>query len=269
MSKLIAKIRQYPFVSAIAATILFFVCNLAFGAIDSTFPEGTIFTLAHELIYIIWPLALLFLFGQKRAFRWGSLGTAFKAGVFFLLLSVYAIVWRMLSTPADAWKPAVDIVIGVIALIGIGLREEVIFRGIVTDLIARKYATSAKGVYLTVFGASLLFGALHMQNLLTGAGLLSILVQSIAAFATGSVFCAIYIRGGSLCGLLILHSLFDATSLFNSSFTTITTQTEILSSFSPEQLGFSAVMLVLTLFLLRKKKIAGIIERFQALDNAA
>ena len=157
-----------------------------------------------------------------------------------------------------------------VELICVGIREEVVFRGIAADLVARKYANSTKGVYLTVFGASFLFGALHMQNLLApNAGILYVVTQSIMSWSIGSVFCAIYLRGGSIWGLALLHALFDAMLLFRSRFTTVVIENAGPASFDLAQLVICAVMFALALLLLRKKKMAGVIERFQNLEKAA
>lgn len=270
MKKIIDKIRQYPFIAAIAVTILYFGCNVGFSLILNTLPEGFISQLVIELVCVAWPLALLFLFGQGRALRLGSVGKAFKTGLCFLILAGVIIVSNVLNTPADAWRSTNAFLIGVISLICVGVREEVIFRGIAADLVARRYANSTKGVYLTVFGTSFLFGALHMQNLLApNEGILYVVTQSIMSWSIGSVFCAIYLRGGSIWGLALLHSLFDAMLLFRSYFTTIDIAKKALSSFDPTQLAICAVMFALALFLLRKKKMAGVIERFQNLEKAA
>ena len=269
MKKIIEKIRQYPFIAAIAATILYFACNLCFGLILRTLPDGLISQLVIELVCVAWPLALLFLFGQGRAFRMGTVGKAFKTGFLFLILAGIVLAGNILSTPADAWRSTTAIALGIIEMICVGIREEVVFRGIVTDLIARKHATSTKGVYLTVFGASFLFGALHMQNMLAGAELLYVLIQSLMSWSIGSVFCAIYLRGGSLWGLALLHAIFDAMLLFRTRFTTVVTEQKVLSGFDPTQLAICAAMFVLALLLLRKKKMAGVIERFQNLEKAA
>lgn len=270
MKKIIEKIRQYPFIAAIAATILYFACNVGFSLILATLPDGFISQLVIELVCVAWPLALLFLFGQGRALRTGTLGRAFKTGCGFLILAGIVIAGQIMNTSADAWRSTGAIVIGVIELICVGIREEVVFRGIAADLVARKYANSTKGVYLTVFGASFLFGALHMQNLLApNAGILYVVTQSIMSWSIGSVFCAIYLRGGSIWGLALLHTLFDSMLLFRSRFTTIITEKAALSSFDPTQLAICVVMFVLALLLLRKKKMAGVIERFQNLEKAA
>ena len=270
MKTIIEKIRQYPFISAIAVTILYFGCNVGFSLILNKLPDSLIAQLVVELVCVAWPLALLFLFGQGRALRLGSVGKAFKTGLCFLILACVILVSNVLNTPADAWRSTNAFVIGVISLIFVGVREEVIFRGIATDLVARKYANSTKGVYLTVFGTSFLFGALHMQNLLAdNAGVISVVTQSIMAWSIGSVFCAIYMRGGSIWGLALLHALFDAMLLFRSRFTTVVIEKAGPTSFDLTQLVICAVMFALALFLLRKKKMAGVIEHFQTLEKAA
>ena len=59
MKKIIEKIRQYPFIAAVAATILYFACNFGFSLILRTLPDGFISQLVIELVCVAWPLALL------------------------------------------------------------------------------------------------------------------------------------------------------------------------------------------------------------------
>ena len=71
-------------------------------------------------------------------------------------------------------------------LIAIGYREEILYWGVITNAIARKYANSAKGIWIMGLSSNTLFGAMHMGNILHGASFQSALIQSFSAIGTGA-----------------------------------------------------------------------------------
>ena len=116
----------------------------------------------------------------------------------------------LLSNPATDWKSGPEIFLGVLMLIGVGFREEILFRGVITNAIARKYANSKKGLWITVLSAGAMFGAMHIANVFHNVSFEGALLQALSSFGSGVYYCAVYLRSGSIWGVAILHSLLDA-----------------------------------------------------------
>ena len=153
------------------------------------------------------------------------------------------------------------------SLFGIGFLEESIFRGIVVNNIAKKYLGNRKGVYVTVLTSGFLFGAMHLSNLVLGVNPFSVVIQSVVAMASGFYLAAIYLRGGSLWALIIMHTLVDSASMFKASFTTNNgTMADAIGELSLGNLTPFFVLSLLTLFLLRKEKCDEIIERYKTAE---
>ena len=70
-------------------------------------------------------------------------------------------------------------------------------------------------VVITVTGA--VFGLLHLSNLLVGAGLQLTIMQVVFAFGAGALFAAVYLRTGSMLGIILYHTIIDFTAFLNAS----------------------------------------------------
>ena len=128
----------------------------------------------------------------------------------------YLPVFAMLS--ANLWfgtafnLGALETVLYIIAMLFVGLLEELIFRGL---LFGAMYEASPKAAVIV---SSVTFGIGHIINLVngSGAGLLPSILQVIYATAAGFMFVMIYIRTKSLIGCILAHGIFNSLSIFSS-----------------------------------------------------
>ena len=68
---------------------------------------------------------------------------------------------------------------------------------------------------ITVTGA--VFGLIHLTNLLVGASPLLTILQVVFAFGAGALFAAVYLRTGSMLGIILYHTVIDFTAFLNAS----------------------------------------------------
>jgi len=106
----------------------------------------------------------------------------------------------------------------------IGLVEEVFFRGLILQALA------AKGLWRSAILSGVIFGAMHLLNLLFGADLTATLFQASYAVALGFAFAAVTLRTCVLWPLIVIHALTDFTGFIsaNEPVTTNLTFTGIL-----------------------------------------
>ena len=99
----------------------------------------------------------------------------------------------------------------VLSMFGVGFLEEVIFRGLLYNALAKQSPKTAVAV------ASLTFGMGHILNLLngSGAGLAENLLQVVYASAAGFMFVMIYRKSQSLWVCIGVHGLFNALSILS------------------------------------------------------
>lgn len=101
-----------------------------------------------------------------------------------------------------------ETVLYVISMLCVGGIEEIIFRGFLFKVLSRENLTAA------IIVSSLTFGFGHIINLLSGADLISTLLQIAYATAAGFLFTIIFHKSGSLLPCIITHSVMNATSVF-------------------------------------------------------
>lgn len=270
MVKLRNLTQRYAIVFAAALTVSVYFISRFFNYFIVLIPDLYVEDVVFNIVFMLWPVALTFLFGYGFVFKEKGFGKTFKTGLLFLCVYLAVLPFTALTAFEKAgaqWQTWDKILLGVLTLIGIGLREELLFRGIIGNALALKYAKSTKGIWLTVAVASIAFGALHFFNVLAGVSVGAVFVQVLGATVAGAVFCAIYLRGGNVWVPIIIHAVVDLVGLFESTF--------VISAVSDvdqiNNLNFSGLLvsipleLLLIAFLLRKSKRQDILDRFETL----
>ena len=102
----------------------------------------------------------------------------------------------------------VETVLYVVSMIGVGILEEVIFRGLLFKALCKDNLKTA------VVISSVTFGIGHIVNLLNGADFLPTLLQIIYATAAGFLFTILFHRSGTLLPCIIAHSAINSLSAF-------------------------------------------------------
>ena len=124
-----------------------------------------------------------------------------------LLVLLTANLWygaRMNMSPLET-------VLYILAMLCVGFLEELIFRGLLFQAMAKD------GEKTAIIVSSVTFGIGHIVNLVNGSGaeLLPNLLQVMYAVAIGFAFVMIYCRTKSLMPCIIVHSVFNGLSAFS------------------------------------------------------
>ena len=106
---------------------------------------------------------------------------------------------------------ALETVLYILAMLCVGLLEEVIFRGLLFEAMRKDSAKAA------IIVSSLTFGIGHIINLINGSGaeLLPNLLQVVYATAAGFMFVMMYYKSKSLIVCIVAHGAFNALSVFS------------------------------------------------------
>lgn len=263
--------RTSPIYFSLGFTLLVTLLNQVFSNLFYLLPQNIGMDIVYEVVCILWPVALVVIFGYSFSFRQRGLLATFGASwflfVFYGILLISQVGMKNIN-PDTPWKSDLELFYGILLLIGIGIREEILFRGVITNAIALKYANSTKGLWITVLSAGAMFGAIHLSNIFSGASFAGALAQAIGCFGGGALMCAIYLRGGSIWVVALLHSLRDAPGLVDTLFISAPESqsvTEIISGYNLTVIPLVAIELLLAAFLLRKSKRQKIFDRIQQL----
>ena len=106
-----------------------------------------------------------------------------------------------------------ETVLFVVSMLGVGVIEELIFRGFLFKAMSKDSVTWA------IIVSSLTFGLGHVINLINGAEVIPTLLQIVYAIAGGFLFTVIFYKSGCLLPCIIAHGLINALSVFAVDFT--------------------------------------------------
>ena len=212
-----------------------------------------------EIVLIIFPIAVVCLFGFSRAFKNGSFFRGLFCGLPFIIFQLFVLMGFFsvaLRNPDTNWQSRYMIVYSVVSMFGVGLREECIYRATLQNIIAKKHANSVKGVWTTVILGALMFGMCHFSNIFFNVDPLAVLIQMFYATVAGLLFGAIYLRSGNLWALIFIHTLTDVAGFADSNFILHVSDVEVMSntSVSWRSLAFRLIYVGITIFLLRPSK---------------
>jgi len=147
---------------------------------------------------------------SKDNFKFKNLGRGLLLGWVTYVCVIVTIVIYISSFPENSFAiPNIpSLLITVLhPLIGTGLFEEVLFRGLVLKLLLGAFGDSKNGIIKAVIISSLLFGIVHIGNAIAGAGLLPTIFNIMGAALVGVFYAALYIRTKNLLVVIILHAI--------------------------------------------------------------
>lgn len=233
----------------------------------------------YEIVDVIWPFLMVAAFGRLHVYR--EKRWFFRTLLLGIPLILYGVlggamdVLPILGQPDLKWQTPLMMLWAAVTMFFVGFREESVYRGIIVNVLADKYLKDRRGILITTLIAAALFGVMHMQNMAIGQSFAESVIQSVNAFFLGTLIVAVYLRGGNLWALMLLHGFIDlAVSI--SVLLTVTYSQDLMASLATEQetsvspvdlliyAVFWGIYLGVALLLLRKKKCGEIVERFQA-----
>lgn len=256
---------KYAIPSAVILALLFYALMRGVGWLFRLLPSTTTVRYIYEIVCMLYPMGIVVLFGFADSFKSKKFFKGILCGMTLVVVQAFALVTQFAQAifGDNAWKPWYLILLGIVSVIGIGIREESIFRATIQNILAKKYANSTKGVWITAIVSALIFGLIHAFNIFTGVDVLPAIIQAITNVGIGLFFAALYLRCGNIWTLVAVHALTDTAGLFESIFL-YKSETVVISSISWQSLIGGAIFIGVSLFLLRPSKCREIVQRFSS-----
>ena len=258
LKELRTNIRNHPIIFSVTLTILAPAILFGTSKLLARFENNNIVKLFFVLFNMHWPLLFVFVFGYSWCLKKNGFIKTLKAGAFLFVLQVYAFITIFSyysTTEGIRWKDTFCIIIGFLSIVGVGFREELLFRGIIANALANKYWYDKNNIWKATIISGVLFGLAHLSNLFTGANYQSVLVQTVVAAVLGIYLTAVYYRGGNIWALILIHTITDMASLFLSSFTNNKSFIDDLNTIGVQSFIMLPVYVLIVVFLYRNKKI--------------
>ena len=93
--------------------------------------------------------------------------------------------------------------------LAIGLFEELAFRGVIFLMFAEKRHTTRKGLFWSLILTSAVFGAVHLVNVLMGAGIGGVILQIGYSFLIGAMCSVVLLKTRNIWLCVLLHAIYD------------------------------------------------------------
>lgn len=174
-----------------------------------------------------------------------------KGFLWYGLILIIAIFFQFVSNYQSPEKNIIGalpmIVYFFIVTLAIGIYEELLCRGLLFNSFKIYFGDTKKGVYLSAILSSLIFGIMHLTNLIWSPSLIiSTICQVIYATFVGFLFCVIYYRSKNLISCMLLHGIFDFTAYFWFSFSDKLFQQTIDSNSVDISIGNGVLLILLS-----------------------
>lgn len=104
----------------------------------------------------------------------------------------------------------------ILYVIFIGLFEEIFFRGIILQELLDDFYHTKKEVIFSILLSAIIFGSLHLTNILVGQDLLTTIMQVIQTTAIGILLGTIYYLSKNIWALAFIHGFYDYAVLLGS-----------------------------------------------------
>lgn len=93
--------------------------------------------------------------------------------------------------------------------LSVGLFEELIFRVIIFSFLADLFSKDKKGFLKTFVLSSVIFGIVHLMNILSGASVPATLLQVVYTTLTGGLFAFAFIKTQNVLFAAFIHALYN------------------------------------------------------------
>lgn len=189
---------------------------------------------------------------------------SFYVGGFFVGYVGYVVVAQCIVSILNIEskiEPFGAILTFVFTMLLVGFTEELIFRGVIFNLLFDRFSNTKGGIVFAVIFNGLIFGGVHLSNLTTGAKFSSIIIQVITAGFLGALFAIVYARTRNLWFAIVAHAAVDFGALLGGGIFGNGDLIDALGSFSVQNLISVPILLIPLLILCRKSKLEEIVAR--------
>jgi len=247
-----------------------FILMHTYGITDATtlVPTPSLLTL-FTFGQIILSAIIIFLMKKMHVFnisdfQFRNIGKGFILGWFYFVFAVCAFSMTFFALPKNILimpDPFALIITVLHPFLGTGVFEEVLFRGLILKILLLTMGHTKKGIIKACLISSVLFGVVHILNIIVVGEYLPVIAQVIYAPFVGVCYAALFLRTKTLWVPILLHGLTNvSTQIFNVLLSPDVLQGSMQNQTDPSLIDafmpvvFSIPFLIVGLILLRKVK---------------
>ena len=221
-----------------------------------------------NVIKVLPVLCTAAVFGTIGIMKTAKLKTFAKSilsGVWIMIIAVLGTYCYLggIRSNGTGFKSASEIFFFIMFLFAVGISEELLTRGTISELLLRKYGNTKRGIWLSIIVSSVIFGALHFTNMFDGQGLRSTLMQMLSVTFMGLMLNAVYVRHRNIYAVAFLHAALDFMTIFSNGMIKGESILAVHSTPSESKVFYvilaASTYLMATLVIMRPKKLEQII----------
>ncbi len=238
-------------IKSLVVCVLWLIPFFAVGILCDRIENDIIANLCKSLMRLVASVGIMLYIKHEYGMKLGIRKEKLFKGIFWygIVIFIFCLVMPFLSyeAPEIAFSEALPILLFyLVVYMIVGLFEEILCRGLLFNSFKAYWGDNKKGVYLSAFLSSLLFGCLHFFNL-NGSNTISTITQVIYATFFGMLFATIYYRSGNLLSCIILHGLVDFAGSIWTCFKANRMEAIIIDNTTDSSIGQALIVLIMTL----------------------
>ena len=251
--------QRQPIIYAIVIILVFLMLHKIVGGVVESITNFPYYyqKAFHEFITVLIAVVMMFFSNTyKQVLKTqASIGETLKVSAFELCMTVLIFTTCIAENLHNELRPLNDIIIFLIYFLLVGIVEEVIFRGIIENILLERYGTDYKGVLISVFVSGGLFGMAHLSNFSLETSLSGVVIQSLQCIGIGIYYGAIYARTHNIYGLIFLHAISDIAAVADSGLWGIGTVESSITDLGLLNIFSVIIYLIPTIYILRKERV--------------
>lgn len=155
----------------------------------------------------------MFLKNNHKLEEYGLIKPQVNAKKMLYYIPLFAILLVNVFYGVGIYYSILEIILYILTMLCVGFLEEVIFRGLLFNVLKKD------SINIAIIISSITFGMGHILNLLNGreAELLPQILQIIYASAAGFAFVMVFVVSKSLISVILTHGIFNSLSIFGNS----------------------------------------------------
>lgn len=263
---------------------VFFIKMLIIFILVQTFTTIIPNLLASSIIYYkygtefiveaLWALVVLiimlisknsYVFTEKKE----SFFKSIALGASMLGISIFCLLGNM----GNLFTTEFPVILNLIVFcLSIGIAEEFLCRGWIQNEFIERFAQTRKQVIVSIILSALIFGGMHITNVLYGQTLFDTLIQIAQATSVGVLLGAIYYRTKNIWSVVFLHAFYDFSIILGE--TTLIKDCTSLTPSTPVALYsiFSSILIISfyvlsSMILLRKSKVNEVLNEKEYINE--
>lgn len=170
--------------------------------------------LMDTIIRLLYSLIICLIIYELRFKLFSKEVSHIKKIIFFslpaLLISINNFPWiAYINQQTEYHATTTDFYYFILSCIAIGMFEELMFRGLILNVLLDYLKDKKHGMMMAMLISSFLFGFIHIFNIFSGASVTSTLLQVSYSFLTGLLWSAVFILTKQIIIVIILHASYN------------------------------------------------------------